>query len=1488
MSLTRLENFLKTVRGSVIYVNTDSLDATDSVENVGSSLTRPFKTPQRALIEAVRYSYRSGLDNDQFAKTTIIVFPGQYDIDNRPGVLVRDNGSLVLRSSASATIPEWKLSTNFNIYDSNNELYKLNSVFGGVIIPRGVTIWLYDAEKTIFRPLYVPSPTNSNIERSCIFRLTGSSVPERVTFFDANPNDNCYRDYTTNKITPNFSHHKLACYGFVDGVNKVSIQDDFLSVTTTRTDLEMYYEKIAAVYGLSSGRAIQDAVYNSSVTVDIEPIIDEYRIIGSKGKEIGITSIRAGDGITATNTITATLSEKIDELGIDTPIQVNGVGQAGYDGQYIVFGVNNIGNTTTVQYKSSIVPSVINPSSVGASLNIVVDSVTSSSPIIRQNTLRSVYGMCGFHADGDKVSGFKSAVVTEFKGTSLQKDDNAFVKYDPISGTYRDSTAINNLHKDPNAKYKPEYEHYLLKVSNGASLEVNNTTAVGFAQQYCVDSGSDMNTVASRSNYGAKALVAAGFKKEAFAPDDKGFIVGFVPPKAIDNSIINIESYSFDVGLTTSVGNSGRLYIANEKSIDNPPEHVIGNYKFGAKVNEILNVELSNKISVGIFTASVLPSEKIYTVQRVNNNTENSIFNNILDLSTNHNLVTGEKIRLFSENGHLPDGISNNKIGYAITTGLAATRIKIAESFNDALSNNPIVLNRKGGNLQIVSIVSDKNPGEIGHPIQWDNTNTNWYVTVNTTNGIYNQFNTLGVGTLGTFTPRSFIERSQDTRTNEERLFKFRYVIPANTTQSARPPLASFILQESNSVVLNADELSKYFSASFSTLNSSNEFRNSHYIASVTWASNVATIKSELAANVTVGSKIELVNFIGGVHTVASVIDNKTFTISLTTNPGSFNKDTTTRDSNLPYFKKVETNTTFQIHQVNEVQEYIHTKQDGVYDLVIINNSNNPTVSPFTELSFSQPLEQLYPQVDNDNTISNPKGSTCFALPDKIGQVVLNDNRNSITRESHNKFLENNAYGFKVTNIVSNPTGIAHTFTTELAHNLRGITGATLSDVGSNYVPGTYFAADVIANFGTGEGANARITVNGSGNVSSFQIMESGSAYCVGDVARLIPAAGIGTTTGFVPATITVTHVNDNLGDTLYLSDNSMPFRVTVIDDAKTLKVASPETATALTPSYTLSAGKAISITSFVYSASTGIATATCVSPHGVMVGDSVRLGGFNSNYFNQEVVVQNVPSNQVVEVNVGKKGGSLSTTGTRYLFPSLSANDNKPVYAFSGITTSISSQLSAESTSDVLVITDAVNCGLTIGDYLKVNSEIFRIKSDVTSNNVSVFRGQLATRKQTHPFNSIVRKIKILPIELRKPSKLVSSSHTVNAVGYGPGNYSTSIPDRQTIKLSEEDKNIAYAFSVNGGDIKFDARDENGLVINSEENRYSHDALLNKSVEPNYFVIEGRRIGFASTTPSLGSYGDLLYNTTPKTGNYIGWSYTIDNKWEGFGKIGP
>ncbi len=209
MGLSRLENFLKSTRGTILYVDPNSLDSTDSIENSGNSLTRPFKTIQRALVEAARFSYQSGLSNDRFNKTTILLYPGDHPVDNRPGYIPTSAGQFSARSGQTSLtdLGQWSLDTNFDLTTSDNTLYKLNSIHGGVIVPRGTSIVGMDLRKTKIRPLYVPNPENDTIERSCVFRTTGACYFWQFTILDADPNGLCYKDYTNSSFVPNFSHH---------------------------------------------------------------------------------------------------------------------------------------------------------------------------------------------------------------------------------------------------------------------------------------------------------------------------------------------------------------------------------------------------------------------------------------------------------------------------------------------------------------------------------------------------------------------------------------------------------------------------------------------------------------------------------------------------------------------------------------------------------------------------------------------------------------------------------------------------------------------------------------------------------------------------------------------------------------------------------------------------------------------------------------------------------------------------------------------------------------------------------------------------------------------------------------------------------------------------------------------------------------------------------------------------------------------------------
>ena len=1476
MPLSRLENFLKNVQGNVIYVNPEELDATDDIGNTGNSRARPFKTIQRALIESSRFSYQKGLDNDRFGKTTILLYPGEHVVDNRPGWIPDGANSYKLRNgTVSNNLPPYDLTTNFNLESANNELYKLNSVFGGVIVPRGTSIVGLDLRKTKIRPKYVPSPTDGNIEPSCIFRVTGGCYFWQFSVFDANPNGKCYNGYTNSEFVPNFSHHKLTTFEYADGVNPVAINDAFLTYSDkVRTDLDMYYEKVGLVYGQSSGRAIEPDYPSSGV--DIQPKIDEYRIVGSTGEAVGITSIRAGDGVTATTTVTATTSDKVQGLDVDTPFRVSGISVAGFNGQFVVA---ERPSDTTVVYTVQNAPAIANiPNPAGATLALASDTVTSSSPYIFNVSLRSVYGMCGMLADGDKATGFKSMVVAQFTGIGLQKDDNAFVLYDSADGQYDDSTSLSApLSTNSRAKYKPDYKNSHIKVTNNAVIQAVSVFAIGYAQHFVTESGGDISITNSNSNFGATALISKGFKTNAFKQDDKGYITHIIPPKQIPLTEVSTEFEAIDVHQTAvGVGSTGNLYLYGKTNSDIPPENVLEGYRIGARKDDSLKLlvgttEYSAKI---VMSGSQSSSEKSFVVDRsitgINSIGSDSIGadSNVITLTKAHDFINGESIRVLSDTGQLPDGLEANTVYYAITAGLTTNRnIKVAKTVNDANTDNALKINNKGGVLSVVSRVSDKNSGEIGHPIQYDITNSQWFIGVSTNsadNTIYSNIVGFGSAILGESTPRTSINRKVDNRNSVDTLYRARYVVPKDAG-IAKPPSDAFIIQESNTSIGATDgEIQTYFGSG--SLTNVNQQRNFRFIADAIWnsANQTATVTTELPHKLSEGSEIQLVNVRSGFNTtgvgnsgfnrlftIAGITSATGFTVGLGTDPGTFSNDTSSRTTSLPYIQRKRYKDTYYLYRNSESQKFIAGEQDGIYYLTLLNSSNKPTITPFREESFPQPVQELFPQTDRDNPVSDPVASKSFAQSQLIGNVVVDNVKNSITKETLEKYNQDIEVGVGITNIISNPLGTGHTITTPIEHGLNRLVSVNLTSGGSGYGTGSsgeiYNARLVAQGPGiTGQNATAKIVVDGSGTITAVKIMDGGCGYEVG-VAHTLTVAGTATTTGFTQAVVTISKVYNNVGDSIrvagissaaYAGYNDL-YRVTAVGSATTINVesASTITGTATTSigigadfckdSYFYLTGEGVRVNNLTYDNVSGIATATTLTSHGLKVDNKVRFTGYNHPLYNSSFVVKENLALNSFSVIVGSNSSSPSTAGSdTYVYrEGFTSNggtptvDNEslngrmvPVYA--GVTTSLSSAIASPTTSQIN-ISDLATTDINIGDYLSIDDEVVRVKSTVISNPISVFRGTLGTKRDTHLNGSIVRKISINPIELRRHSIIRASGHTFEYVGYGPGNYSTALPDKQDRSLTVNEELLAQSVRKDAGAVFYTGMNDQGVSYN-------------------------------------------------------------------------
>ena len=116
---------------------------------------------------------------------------------------------------------------------------------------------------------------------------------------------------------------------------------------------------------------------------------------------------------------------------------------------------------------------------------------------------------------------------------------------------------------------------------NDAILQIVSVFAIGYNQHFFADTGGDASITNSNSNFGQLALISAGFKKEAFAKDNKGFITNIIAPRAITSLEENIDWQTIDVGVTTSVAN-------NKDYISLVSQKQTSNHQFSLKVLELV------------------------------------------------------------------------------------------------------------------------------------------------------------------------------------------------------------------------------------------------------------------------------------------------------------------------------------------------------------------------------------------------------------------------------------------------------------------------------------------------------------------------------------------------------------------------------------------------------------------------------------------------------------------------------------------------------------------------------------------------------------------------------------------------------------------------------------------------------------------------------------------------------------------------------------
>lgn len=154
---------------------------------------------------------------------------------------------------------------------------------------------------------------------------------------------------------------------------------------------------------------------------------------------------------------------------------------------------------------------------------VTVDSTASASPYIYNISIRSQYGLCGILADGAGRTGFRSMVVAQFTGVSLQNDYRNWQQYSSGSwGSVSDFAAYSGADPD-NIRMHPQRRSFHVRAINRAVIQEVSVFAIGQGVHHWTQSGGELTITNSNSNFGGCAGLSQGYQETA-ATQDMDFV----------------------------------------------------------------------------------------------------------------------------------------------------------------------------------------------------------------------------------------------------------------------------------------------------------------------------------------------------------------------------------------------------------------------------------------------------------------------------------------------------------------------------------------------------------------------------------------------------------------------------------------------------------------------------------------------------------------------------------------------------------------------------------------------------------------------------------------------------------------------------------------------------------------------------------------------------------------------------------------------------
>jgi hypothetical protein len=531
---------------NIIYVDPSIGD--DSITNTGFSDNKPFRSIERALIEAVRESRRAGQYNDRYDKVVIELAPGDYYVDNSPGA-----GSIPGLTASTGLIQ--KVDTGFKILSVEES-------------DRATIIQVDSLSPSATQP-----PRALNLGR--IIYSEGGGVGNIAKIEKENPSSSIWK-VTLEYVRGNFTVNDELYY---DGLSIINPTGGGLivprGISINGVDLRkvrvrpMYVPELnpieeepqrerTNIFKVTGGTYISlvtftdnPQIHRSHNTVTSVGFASQSEIAGSSTETSYYSKLNSlfnqydnwGDqgleAIAAETTIVAPIYDTKDLRQTDAEENQTG----------LPFADSRPGAPTSY-------PGATRVSRRGTGDQRVFDlpdinSVRSSSPYVFNCSVRSIFGLNGLHADGALVGGFKSMVTANFTQVSLQTDPTCFTDGDYyLDPPVNKETGVGKQYRvSPTDPFK--YRHFGMKGSNNATIQIVSVFVIGNADHFVAESGADLSITNSCSDFGDISLLSSGYKTRAFSQDEGKpansyggtRITEIVPPKPLiqDETLIDTE-----------------------------------------------------------------------------------------------------------------------------------------------------------------------------------------------------------------------------------------------------------------------------------------------------------------------------------------------------------------------------------------------------------------------------------------------------------------------------------------------------------------------------------------------------------------------------------------------------------------------------------------------------------------------------------------------------------------------------------------------------------------------------------------------------------------------------------------------------------------------------------------------------------------------------------------------------------------------------------